>query len=181
MRVRTLSIGLLVLALLLSAGGTLAGPSGQSGEQTYEGLFSFTYPTNWQLRVSNANQIQLFEDDATITFYGPERVARIRALAPEETDSEFLARFLDNQSLRIIEESSAEGDLLAGGTLQPTSRESGMAYLIEPGPDIQVVTVLRASTKVYADVLPDFETIVDAKIYSIADCISFNRRFRCFF
>ena len=160
MRVRVLLYGLLVLALGFSAGGTLAGPLPQTGEQTYEGLFSFTYPANWQLRATNANQVMLFEDHATLSFYGPERVARLRALAPEETNADFLARFLDNLSMRVVEKIFAAGNVLAGSTLQPTRQESGMALLLDAGEGLQVVAVLRADNDVYPAVLADYQAIV---------------------
>ena len=160
MRVRVLLFGLLILALGFSAGGTLAGPLPQTGEQIYEGLFSFTYPANWQLRASNANQVLLFEDNATVSFYGPERVARLRALAPAETDADFLARFLDNLSMTVIEKSPAAGNVLAGSTLQPTRLETGMALLLDAGDGLQVVAVLRADNDVYADALVDYQAIV---------------------
>jgi len=156
MRVHRLWAGLLILALALSAGGVLA----QSGEQTYEGLFTFTYPDHWQIWVTNANQIQLLDDDASIAFYGPERVARLRAQDPMESDADFLARFLDDLGLSILEESQAAGSLLAGGSSQPSRGHSGGAALVQVGPDTQVGAILRADDRVFADVLPDFEAIV---------------------
>ncbi len=158
MRVYRVWLGLLVLALAFSASGALA----QSGEQTYEGLISFTYPASWQIQVSNPNQIQLTQDDATITFYGPERIAILRAQEPKESAADFMDRFLDSLSLSIDEPIELVGNLLAGGTVLINRNQVGVALLVEAGPDAQVVILLRADTQAANDLVPEFAAIVDS-------------------
>lgn len=125
------AVGALLTLLLLIAGAGLAQEAG-----TYQGVFTFTYPSDWEATVGGrgeGEQVQVAKDDFVINVYGPAAYDQILAGQTFDDNAEALAFFVDRAGYEAGDamETTGDNELARINVTLPRRDQVGLASLVD--------------------------------------------------